>query len=574
MPQERGRLSLVKIAAIVAAAGIAALAAAALTLKMLLPPDKIKSLVTEHAGRFLKREVRVRDVSVGLLKGLRIEGVEVSEHPDFKAGTFVSVQAFNLKIQLKPLLSKRVVIDRIVVDAPEATIVKKKDGSFNFSDLLLAPPAGGRAAGGRSAVSKASAAKSASASAAPAGLELPFLLAVKEAHVARGRIVYRDAGAGQEMAITSLEAKADDASLEKPFKASVGLSFNGKAAGRRLSGSAKAAARFDLTRLKQGAASADIEKAALDAAGLKANLSMKFALDPKQIALTEVSGTVVGGDLTASLKVRGYDAAPDVEVNAKLSAVDLEKLLAANEATQESASVARGARAAGGSKGTSPPPTDPAPSAGERRLRSPTPASASPPMSTRGSVTIGEAKHPFASAKDISLVWDLKGITPDLKSLGGSATLKVAGGHFSALDSLASRSKALKVLTLPFVTLQKIGKLGILGKFLPDFSTVTFSEIVGDYAFDRGLMTLRDCGMDSTVARVKATGTVNLPEEKLDVSVRSTVGKLAPIEFAVTGTFDEPKTKLKAESILAQPAVHKALEPAKRLLEGLFKKKK
>ncbi|MFA6316370.1 MAG: AsmA family protein [Elusimicrobiota bacterium] len=633
---------LLKLLLIAVGAGLAGLAAATVALKLLLPPEKIKTRIAGEAGRVLGRQIRIKDVSVGLIQGLRVEGVEVSEKPDFKAGTFASVGSFDFKVQLMPLLSKRVVIDRVVVAEPSARIVKNKDGSFNFSDLV-APEA---------ANSKPANAKAKDAGKA-APLALPFLLDVKKARVSGGRIVYADPAAAQEFTVSGLDLSADGFSLERPFRAcfslaldgrsgsmrlggkaageasfdlsrmlkaapgslpigisgltsdvslsvqdpssgldarltdlsasidearldapfdaAASLGFDAKTAARRVQGKASLKARFDVSRAAEGIASADVKSAVLEAAGIKADLAMRFSLDPKQVSLTGISGNLLGGRLTGLLKARNYAASPDVRFEAELTALELEPLLAANEATSleppgkavkktppKTADKAADKTAEGRTKGN--------PSASAA-------ASSSPPMSTSGFIKVGEVRHPFASAKDISLDWDLKGITPTLESLAGSAAMKVAGGHFSALDSLASRSKALKVLTLPFVVIQKIGRLPIINKVLPDFSTVNFSEIVGDYAFEKGVMTLRRCSLRSSVANVDATGTADLPKETLAVKILSQVGKLAPIGIDVTGTFNDPKTRLQASTLLTQP-VGRAVEPARKLIEGLFKRKK
>ncbi|MBI5884040.1 MAG: AsmA family protein [Elusimicrobia bacterium] len=682
MAQDKPQHRFLKLFAVVIGAGLAGLAAATLALRLLLPPDKLKSLIAQEAGKVLGRQVRIKDVSVSLIQGLRVEGVEISEKPDFKAGTFVSVSSFDFKVQLMPLLSKRVVIDRMVMAGPSARIVKNKDGTFNFSDLVSQAPSGERRTSGAfgdggplppaspdgggaqrggtgSSKSKAAPSKAAAAGkAAPASsMDLPFVLDVQKARVSGGSIVYADPAGAIEVSISGLDASADGFSLERAFPASFSLALSGRSGPMRLGGKASGEARFDLSRMKdaapgslpigvsnlksevsmsvqdpsseldakltdlsvsigearldapfdggaslafdaksgnrrvqgkaavkarfdlskisEGAASADIKSVSLEAAGLKADLAMKFFFDPKQVSLAGIEGTMLGGKLTGLLKVRNYATTPDIKLEADLSSVELEKLLAANEATLVAPPGSKAGAKRSGAKpeasGATPEASGAKPGASEPKPKAA--PSSSPPMSTSGSIKIGEARHQFASAKDISLEWDLKGITPSLESLGGFATMKIAGGHFSALDSLAGRSKVLKVLTLPFVVLQKIGRVPILNKVLPEFNTVTFTEITGDYVFERGGMTLRRCAMRSSAANVDATGTANLPAETLAVTVMSQVGRLAPIGIDVTGTFDQPKTRLKAETLLNQP-VGKAIEPARKLIEGLFKRKK
>src|SRR3990167_5054273 len=66
------------------------LAAAPFILKKYFPPEKIRELVVSNAGKSLGRQVRLGDVSFSLLKGLTLKNLDISEYPDFSAGTFAA----------------------------------------------------------------------------------------------------------------------------------------------------------------------------------------------------------------------------------------------------------------------------------------------------------------------------------------------------------------------------------------------------------------------------------------------------------------------------------------------------
>src|SRR5207247_1132763 len=62
--------------------------------------------------------------------------------PNFTRGTFIKSKKFVLKFEILPLLQKKVVIDRIEMDAPEIRIVRNADKkTYNFSDILAQGPA-------------------------------------------------------------------------------------------------------------------------------------------------------------------------------------------------------------------------------------------------------------------------------------------------------------------------------------------------------------------------------------------------------------------------------------------------
>jgi hypothetical protein len=55
-------------------------------------------------------------------------------------------------------------------------------------------------------------------------------------------------------------------------------------------------------------------------------------------------------------------------------------------------------------------------------------------------------------------------------------------------------------------------------------------------------MTMKDTHLYSDAAQVESAGIINLPSEKLDLTVTAQVGRLAPMDIKVTGSFDKPKT--------------------------------
>ena len=76
---------LLKVVGIVAGIGALVLAAAAVALKIFFPPERVRALIVEKAQEALHREVRLHDVSLGLFSGVSLNGLEISEAPDFKA---------------------------------------------------------------------------------------------------------------------------------------------------------------------------------------------------------------------------------------------------------------------------------------------------------------------------------------------------------------------------------------------------------------------------------------------------------------------------------------------------------
>lgn len=118
-------------------------------LKAKYPPEKIKVMAEEAVRQRLHRELKLGRVAFGW-RGVTLENVELSERPNFEAGTFVSAQRVAVAPLLWPLLKGMVVIRSVELVVPRAQVTRFADGAFNFSDLLPAsrgepaqPPSGG-----------------------------------------------------------------------------------------------------------------------------------------------------------------------------------------------------------------------------------------------------------------------------------------------------------------------------------------------------------------------------------------------------------------------------------------------
>ena len=208
---------LIKILAVLVALGIVLLVIGSVALHMYLPPEKAKKLVLEKLSAQLKRDVEVGSVSVGLLSGLQMSDLKISESPNFSKGTFLSSEQFSIKVALLPLLYHKIVVRQILLNTPEVTIIRNADGkTFNFSDLTHdttpSPPAAQSA--GASSGTKDS---------------LPFLLLVSRAEVQKGALHFVDRSpARQSVDIAPFDLKLKNVSLTTPFSVDTEMHIKSK----------------------------------------------------------------------------------------------------------------------------------------------------------------------------------------------------------------------------------------------------------------------------------------------------------------------------------------------------------
>jgi AsmA protein len=105
-------------------------------LRVAFPPAEVKALMIEKMSETVHRQVEIESISIGL-RGLKVKGFKISEQPSFEKGTFVEAGQFLIKPNLLPLLKKQISISEVTLISPKITIIRRADGSFNFSDLMV-----------------------------------------------------------------------------------------------------------------------------------------------------------------------------------------------------------------------------------------------------------------------------------------------------------------------------------------------------------------------------------------------------------------------------------------------------
>ncbi len=136
----------VRIAAIV----VAVLLLAVVAVKLLLPAEKIRDLALAEARERLGRDVSVGAVSVSLRGGLgvRLADFAIANPAGFVGDDLLRTKALDLKLALGPLFKGQVQVDRLVIEAPAVNLVRRADGSDNFTFAAPAESAPGAGSGG------------------------------------------------------------------------------------------------------------------------------------------------------------------------------------------------------------------------------------------------------------------------------------------------------------------------------------------------------------------------------------------------------------------------------------------
>ena len=170
------------------------------TLRVVFPPSKIKTLLTQYAQKNWGREISFDSLSF-TGTGLKLNGFAVSEKNTFAQGTFIKAQQVIAKVALKPLLKKRIEIHTLQLNGLEINLIKQADGTFNFSSQKEenATPA------------------TSSANSRPNQEDTPLILQADELRATDCRLIYRDETSNNQTTVDHFNLAANHFDLSTPF---------------------------------------------------------------------------------------------------------------------------------------------------------------------------------------------------------------------------------------------------------------------------------------------------------------------------------------------------------------------
>ena len=181
-------------AALVLVAALAALAYVAST-----HSDRLLAEVGKGLGRELAAERIGFTIRGGA--GVTLAGVSIAEEPGLGAqDPFLTAREIELRLQLLPLLRRRLVVDRVLVEEPVVNLVRTASGALNLDSL------GKRAAGPRAPAAGAAAA----AAAAPPAFQLVSL------RLRHGTVRYRDLSTGRTVELADVAVDARQPQFDAP----------------------------------------------------------------------------------------------------------------------------------------------------------------------------------------------------------------------------------------------------------------------------------------------------------------------------------------------------------------------
>ena len=111
---------------------------AAVVLPLLVDVDRYRGLIESKAEEALGREVVLGELSLSLIPfGVQVDSLAIAALPEEGGGDFLTAKSVQVGARLMPLLSKRLEVTSIEVVAPEVTLVRGADGSWNVQHLVV-----------------------------------------------------------------------------------------------------------------------------------------------------------------------------------------------------------------------------------------------------------------------------------------------------------------------------------------------------------------------------------------------------------------------------------------------------
>src|SRR5438105_7880761 len=310
---------------------------------------QIETLVKEKTGRTLSLKGNL-EVAVWPALGAKVNGVTLSEHASDQE--FLALDSAHASVALMPLVHGIVVVDGIRVSGLKATIVKEKDGRFNFSDLTQPQSANAPGSAPTPAPKDQGAAKKPAETKAAERKEAggkAVAFDIGSVQIDRSAIAYVDKASGQQLALSDVSLKTGRIAQKADGKLELKVAAKGKEPDLDVKLDLGGAYKFDLpakafeiskldakltgaaagiTNLDvkaKGDVAANPEKneyrvkgLAFDVKGVKDKQNLEAHITAPELVVA--ANSAKGAAVTVALKLK--DAARDIQANLKLAGVE------------------------------------------------------------------------------------------------------------------------------------------------------------------------------------------------------------------------------------------------------------
>jgi uncharacterized protein involved in outer membrane biogenesis len=182
-----------------------------------------RQTILDKVSTALGRQVHADDIKVSLGWGILadVTGVQVADDPDISKKPFIEASNVYTRLQLMPLLARRIEVTEVVLDKPVIRIVQTRDGTFNVSTLgrkkVHTEEESGGGTGGKGGGANEES-PMAAAGRAPAALGS---LLVQNFSINDGTLIFQTEGAPESSTVNAINLKVRDFGFNAPFTIAV-----------------------------------------------------------------------------------------------------------------------------------------------------------------------------------------------------------------------------------------------------------------------------------------------------------------------------------------------------------------
>ncbi|MGC2495121.1 AsmA family protein [Candidatus Binatus sp.] len=180
--------------------------------------------ILDKVSTALGRQIHADDIKVSLGWGIMadVTGVQVADDPDISTKPFIEASNVYTRLQLLPLLARRIEVTEVVLDKPVIRIVQTRDGTFNVSTLgrkkvHTEEESSGEGEGGKGGGDNEES-PMAQAGRAPAALGS---LLVQNFSINGGTLIFQTEGAPESSTVNAIDLKVRDFGFNAPFTVAV-----------------------------------------------------------------------------------------------------------------------------------------------------------------------------------------------------------------------------------------------------------------------------------------------------------------------------------------------------------------
>jgi hypothetical protein len=205
-------------------------------------PKDARLLASEQLTALLHREVTIGSLVLNP-RGLKVLGLRVRRARSETVGDLLTCDSALVTFKLRPLLERHLELESVVLQSPQISISRDKDGTWSISDIF-----------------------GSSATARPA--LLPVTFAAASTVIEDGVVRVDDRLRGRQISLRKVSLRVDTFNLDKPFPIETSFTSSQTVAGRSITAEVSAAGRVDLADLVWSSASATADRFRVDTEGL------------------------------------------------------------------------------------------------------------------------------------------------------------------------------------------------------------------------------------------------------------------------------------------------------------------